>query len=167
MSRDRRPLVVVMGVSGSGKSSVGRLLADRLDVEYADGDDLHPASNVAAMRAGHALTDELRRPWLESVAAWLAAHDADGGVIACSALKRSYRDLLVAAAPRLTFLHLTGDPGLIRSRMQSREHFMPDSLLDSQLAALEPLAADEDHVVLEVTETPERIVEEFLAAGGR
>lgn len=154
-----------MGVTGSGKSEIGRRLAARLGVEYVDGDDLHPEGNVAAMRAGQALTDDQRRPWLVRVGGWLAERDDRGGVASCSALRRSYRDLLVAAAPRTTFLHLTGDPELLRQRMEQRRgHFMPTTLLESQLATLEPPAPDERHVVLDVAATPDAIVEDFLVA---
>ena len=161
------PLVVVMGVTGAGKSEIGRRLATRLGVEYVDGDDLHPEANVAAMRAGRALTDEQRRPWLRLVGAWLANHDERGGVASCSALRRSHRDLLTAAAPRTTFLHLTGDPQLLRERISGRRgHFMPVSLLESQLATLEPPADDERHVTLDVALFPDEIVEAFLEAQG-
>ena len=163
MSGEAAPLVVVMGVSGVGKSSVGRLLADRLGVEYADGDDFHSESNVAAMHSGRALTDDQRQPWLRAVAGWLRTHDAEGGVVSCSALRRSHRDVLVAAAPRATFLHLSGEPGLVRERMESRRHFMPASLLASQLATLEPPEEDERHLTCDVAASEEEIVEGFLA----
>lgn len=162
MSEVRPPLVVVMGVSGVGKSSVGRLLADRLAVHYADGDDFHSEANVSAMRSGRALTDDQRQPWLQAVAEWLRTHESQGGVVSCSALRRSHRDVLVAAAPRATFLHLTGDPAVVRARMESRSHFMPPSLLDSQLATLEPPGEDERHVSVDVRASPEEIVETFL-----
>jgi gluconokinase len=151
-----------MGVSGVGKSAVGRLLAARLGVEYADGDSFHPAASVAAMQSGHPLSEEQRRPWLGAVADWLHAHDASGGVISCSALRRSHRDLLTRGTPRVTFLHLTGDPELIRRRMDRRHHFMPASLLESQLAILEPPGDDERHVTLDVADTPDQVVEAFL-----
>jgi gluconokinase len=163
MSRPTQPpLVVVMGVAGVGKTEIGRRLAARLEVAYADGDAFHPAANVAKMAAGTPLTDDDRRPWLAAVGAWLAGHDPDGGVVSCSALRRAYRDVLVAAAPRVVFLHLAGDPDLIRTRMERRDHFMPPSLLASQLAALEPLAPDEDGVTLDVAEPPDAIVAAFL-----
>lgn len=157
------PLVVVMGVSGVGKSAVGRLLADRLGVAYVDADDLHPQENVDTMRSGHALTEEQRGPWLRAVADWLRDHDAAGGVVSCSALRRAHRDLLRAGSSRVRFLHLTGDPRLVRERMGGREHFMPASLLDSQLATLEPPGDDEQHVTLDVAATPQEIVEAFLS----
>lgn len=156
-------LVVVMGVSGVGKSAVGLELASAACVEYADGDDFHPQANAEKMSAGTALTDEDRWPWLESIGGWLADHDESGGVISCSALRRSYREVLTGHAPRVTFLHLVGDHAVILSRMQGRDHFMPASLLDSQEATLEPLEADENGIVAHVTETPERIASAFLA----
>lgn len=156
------PLVVVMGISGVGKSAVGHAVADSAGVPYADGDDYHPKANIAKMSSGQALTDEDRWPWLELIGGWLAEHDAGGGVISCSALRRVYRDVLTKHAPRTVFLHLVGDHALILSRMQGREHFMPTSLLESQEATLEPLEADEIGVVFDVTETPERIAAAFL-----
>ena len=156
------PLVVVMGVSGVGKSTVGARLAARLGVGYVDGDDLHPEENVEAMRQGRPLTEEQRRPWLLAVAAWLAGHDEAGGVVSCSALRRAHRDRLTAAAPRVTYLFLTGPPALVRERIAGREHFMPESLLDSQLATVEPPTSDERHVTLDVAATPDQLVEAFL-----
>lgn len=156
------PLVVVMGISGVGKSAVGRAVADESGVPYADGDDYHPKANIEKMSAGHALTDEDRWPWLDLIGGWLAEHDEGGGVISCSALRRVYRDVLIRHAPRSVFLHLVGDHQLILSRMQGRDHFMPVSLLESQEATLEPLEADENGVVFDVTETPERIAAAFL-----
>ena len=158
----RPPRVVVMGVSGVGKSVVGALLAERLEVPYADGDDLHPEANRNAMRAGRPLTDEQRAPWLHAVGDWLRAHEGSGGVVSCSALRRRYRDLLVGAAPRLLFLHLTGDPELVRRRMTGRDHFMPLSLLGSQLRTLEPLAPDERHLEADIAAEPATIVDEVL-----
>lgn len=160
----RRPLVVVMGVSGVGKTAVGLELAERVRVEYADGDDFHPQANVEKMRSGTPLTNADRGPWLRAVAGWLADHDGAGGVMSCSALRRAYRQVLVAAAPRTSFLHLTGDLELIRSRMQGRVHFMPVDLLQSQLEALEPLGEDEDGVALPVTASPAEIVTAYLTA---
>lgn len=156
------PLVVVMGISGVGKSAVGHAVADRAGIPYADGDDYHPKTNIEKMSAGRALTDEDRWPWLELIGGWLADHDEDGGVISCSALRRVYRDVLTKHAPRTVFLHLVGDHALILSRMEGRDHFMPTSLLESQEATLESLEADEDGVVFDVTETPDRIAAAFL-----
>lgn len=151
-----------MGVSGVGKSAVGTALAARLQVPYEDADDLHPPSNVATMRAGLPLTDEDRAPWLETVGAWLRDHQATGGVMSCSALRRRYRDLLLAAAPTAVFLHLTADPEVLRRRMTSRRHFMPASLLASQLRTLEPLADDEPGVAVESGQPVDVVVEESL-----
>ena len=138
------PLVVVMGVSGSGKSVVGAALAQRIGVPFEDGDDLHPAANIAKMMAGHPLDDDDRRPWLIAIGAWLADHARGGGLVSCSALKRSYRDLIRSEAPAVVFVHLVGDPEVIRRRQASRPgHFMPASLMESQFQTLEPLEPDE------------------------
>lgn len=147
-----KPLLVLMGVSGSGKTTVGIALAAALGVPFRDADDLHPAANVAKMAAGHALTDDDRMPWLALVGAELAAAP-DGLVIACSALKRMYREAILAAAPVTRFVLLEGSRELLESRVQHRHgHFMPASLLDSQLATLEPLAADEPGVTVSLDE---------------
>ncbi|MEV7396871.1 gluconokinase [Aeromicrobium sp. NPDC092404] len=160
------PLVVVMGISGVGKSAVGHELADRFELDYADGDDFHSEANIAKMSAGTPLTDEDRWPWLADVGEWLHQHDASGGVISCSALRRVYRDVLVGAAPRTTFLHLTGDHDLIKSRMEKRDHFMPASLLESQEQTLEPLQDDESGWAFDITPSPAEIVDEFVARAG-
>lgn len=158
------PVVVVMGVSGSGKSTVGAALAARLGVPFADGDDLHPAANIAKMSAGRPLDDADRRPWLEEVGRWLAGHRGSGGVVACSALKRSYRDLLRRFAPHAELVHLHGRHDVIARRQADRlDHFMPPSLLDSQFAALEPLDAVEAGVVLDVDGDVSSIVDRYLA----
>lgn len=141
------PLIVVMGVSGSGKSVVGEELARRLRVPYGEGDDLHPAANVEKMAAGVPLADEDRWPWLDRCARWLAEHDGGGGVLACSALKRSYRERLLEGAPRTRFAELDVPESVLRERLAGRTgHFMPASLLASQLEALQPLAVDEPGV---------------------
>ncbi|WP_372594204.1 gluconokinase [Actinotalea sp.] len=159
---DRR--IVVMGASGCGKSTVGRALAERLGVPFADADDLHPAANVAKMAAGIPLDDEDRAPWLRDVGRWLGAQPA-GGVIACSALRRSYRDLLRSEVPHTVFLHLDGDRAVLEERVAARPgHFMPATLVASQLATLEPLEADEAGTALDVRQTVEALVENFLAA---
>ncbi|MEO7952882.1 MAG: gluconokinase [Polaromonas sp.] len=153
--------VVVMGVSGSGKSTVGRELAARLAADFLEGDDLHPAQNVARMASGIALTDEDRHGWLETLAARLTLARAQGRglVISCSALKRSYRDILRQGAPNLLFVHLSGDSDLLAARMARRPgHYMPSSLLDSQFAALEPPGADENALTLDVEQSVELIV---------
>ena len=157
------PLVVVMGVSGSGKSVVGAALAQRLRVPFGDADDLHPAANIAKMSAGEALDDDDRRPWLEAIGVWLAGQDVEGGVIGCSALKRKYRDQLRHHAPRAVFLHLDGSRDVIARRQASRPgHFMPTSLLTSQFATLERLAPDEAGVVIDVDQSVDAIVQQFV-----
>lgn len=163
VSRVRGP-IVVMGVSGSGKTTVGAALAQRMAVPFLDADTLHPPANIAKMRAGEPLTDADRHPWLERVGAWLAEHG--DGVAGCSSLKRSYRDQLRKHNDTARFLHLHGTPELIAARLQARSaHFMPAALLQSQFDALEPLAPDESGVVVELSEHQdvETIVTAFLA----
>ncbi|MFE2727661.1 gluconokinase [Kitasatospora sp. NPDC059327] len=158
--------LVVMGVSGVGKTTVARLLADRLDLPYAEADDFHPPANIAKMSAGTPLDDADRAPWLRALGAWLGdrAQAGTGGVVTCSALKRHYRDTLRAACPGAFFLHLSGRHELVGDRLAHRTgHFMPPSLLDSQYAALEPLGADEHGAVLDVGPTPEELVEMAVA----
>jgi carbohydrate kinase (thermoresistant glucokinase family) len=155
------PAYVVMGVSGCGKSTVGRQLAKALGLRYLEGDDFHPSANVARMAAGVALTDDDRREWLQRMSARLAqAHSANEGVVlACSALKRSYRDQLRSGAPALQLVYLQGTRELLAERMAGRkDHYMPASLLDSQLATLEPPQPDEGALVLDIARTPEEIV---------
>jgi gluconokinase len=155
--------IVVMGVSGSGKSTVGAALAQRLRVPFADADDLHPAANIAKMSSGHPLDDDDRRPWLETIGRWLADH-VDGGVISCSALKHSYRDLLREHCPSVEFLHLVGTLDVIGRRQASRPgHFMPASLLASQFETLEPLTDDERGVVIDVDQSIDSIVHEYVS----
>jgi gluconokinase len=159
-------VVVVMGVSGSGKTTVGHELAERLGVPYAEADEFHPRANIDKMSAGTPLTDEDRWPWLRAIAAWIAEQAGrDGGVVTCSALKRRYRDLLRSAADSVWFLHLDGDRELIADRITSRHgHFMPPALLDSQFADLEPLDPDEPGLTVDVATPPEEIVELALRA---
>ena len=133
--------IVVMGPSGSGKSLVGAALAARLRVPFVDGDDLHPRANVTKMAAGRPLTDEDREPWLAAVAATLARETSM--VVACSALRRAYRDGIRAGVMGVNFIELVVPEQQLRSRMGRRDHFMPATLLDSQLATLEPLETDE------------------------
>ncbi|MDQ3789320.1 MAG: gluconokinase [Actinomycetota bacterium] len=155
-------LVVVMGVTGSGKTTVGVALAERMGVPFADADDFHSPENVAKMRSGVPLTDEDRRPWLLAIGTWLA-EQKDGAVVTCSALKRVYRDTLREAAPTITFLHLHGDKETVRKRVGSRKgHFMPESLVDSQYADLEPLGDDEKGVVVDFSLPVDVIVDRFL-----
>jgi gluconokinase len=156
------PPIVVMGVSGSGKSTVGKALAQRLRVPFADADDFHPPANIAKMTAGHALDDNDRFPWLEAIGDWLAEH-CGGGVMSCSALKRKYRDQLRNHCAQVQFLHLTGSPEVIGRRQASRPgHFMPRSLLASQFDTLEPLQPDEDGVTIDVDQDIDSIVETYL-----
>jgi gluconokinase len=159
--------IIVMGVSGSGKSTIGVALAQALGWEFKDGDAFHPPANVAKMRAGAPLTDADRWPWLDAIARYAAGLEAGGGhvVIACSALKRAYRDRLRAAGARLRFVHLAGSYDLIDGRMKARrDHFMPASLLQSQFATLEPPDPDERAITVSVADLPETIVREILAA---
>ena len=150
-----------MGVSGSGKSTVGAALAGCLGVPFADADSLHPAANVAKMAAGTPLDDADRRPWLNLVGRWLADHDA--GVMSCSALKRRYRDQLRSHRADIAFLHLTGSPELIGARQAGRPgHFMPSSLVMSQFDALEPLDPDEHGMAIDVGQSVDSIVDAFV-----
>ncbi|MFJ8200372.1 gluconokinase [Streptomyces sp. NPDC096152] len=151
-------VVVVMGVAGTGKTTIGPLLAARLGVPYAEGDDFHPLANIAKMTAGTPLTDDDRWPWLDAIGAWAHGRAGLGGVVSSSALKRAYRDRLRAAAPGIVFVHLTGDRTLIEDRMAHRQgHFMPRALLDSQFATLQPLERDETGVEVDVSGSPEEI----------
>jgi gluconokinase len=156
------PLVVVMGVAGSGKTTVGAALAQQLCLDYADADAFHGKASVAKMAAGHPLDDDDRSPWLQAIGQWLAAHDQTGGVVTCSALRRRYRDVLRAAAPRVNFLHLDGDPRVVTQRVAERlDHFMPASLVSSQLETLERLETDETGSRFDLSATVEDIVAEF------
>ncbi|MEV6398766.1 gluconokinase [Streptomyces sp. NPDC051907] len=158
-------VVVVMGVAGTGKTTVGPLLAAALGVPYAEGDDFHPPANIAKMSAGTPLEDADRWPWLDAVGQWAHGRAGLGGVVSSSALKRVYRDRLRAAAPDAVFLHLTGDRALIERRMSERTgHFMPAALLDSQFATLEPLQSDEAGVRVDVSGAPQEITERAVAA---
>jgi carbohydrate kinase (thermoresistant glucokinase family) len=155
--------LVVMGVSGCGKSTVGRSLAEALGLPFVEGDDLHPPRNVALMAAGTPLTDDDRQDWLQAVADTLAAHAQQGVVVSCSALKRAYRDQLRQAAPELMLVHLHGDGELLKRRLRGRQgHYMPPSLLPSQLQTLEPPQADERAFSADVAETPSRIVAQLF-----
>jgi len=162
-----------MGVQGSGKSTAGRVTAARLGLPFIDGDDLHPPGNKAKMAAGNPLTDEDREPWLTVIGQTLAEgmEQGEARVIACSALKRRYRDLIRFFAPTVQFVHLDGPQELIAARLSQRNHeYMPPALLDSQFATLEPLQSDEPGMRLDVTLSPEDIAEavaDALSAAGR
>lgn len=159
-----RSPVVVMGVSGSGKSTVGAAVAQRLRVRFADADDFHSAENIAKMSAGQPLDDDDRRPWLESIGAWLAEH-GDGGVMSCSALKHEYRDRLRGHEPSVLFAHLAGSVEVIARRQASRPgHFMPTALLKSQFETLEPLTSDERGLTVDVDQSVDAIVDELVAS---
>jgi gluconokinase len=164
--RLRRVIVLVAGVAGSGKSTIGALLARQLGWEFEDGDDLHSASSIAKMKAGHPLTDEDRRPWLSAVAAWIDQRTAAGrsGVIACSALKRSYRDKLLDGRPdlRMVFLEVV-DRDTLAARLRGRHgHFFRPELLDSQLAAVEMPAPGERITVVDDDQPPSDVVREIM-----
>jgi gluconokinase len=142
-------IIVVMGVSGSGKTTLARGIAAAMGWQFAEGDDFHSAANVEKMHRGHPLTDEDRWPWLETIGAWISDEVASGAsaVVTCSALRRTYRDLLRRDRPAVRFLHVTAKPETIRERIEHRSgHYMPASLLPSQLATLEPLEPDEPGV---------------------
>src|SRR6516165_2303319 len=160
---DATPPVVVMGVSGSGKSTVGAALAHRLRLPFVDADTLHPQANIAKMTAGEPLDDDDRYPWLEKVGEWLAGH-RDGGVASCSALKRKYRDQLRAHCPSVEFLYLKGSLELIGGRLAVRSgHFMPAVLLRSQFDALEPLDAAEAGATVDAGRDVDAIIDAFVA----
>ena len=156
--------VVVMGVSGSGKSAVAAQLADALACALAEGDELHPAANVAKMRARQPLTDADRAPWLAAIAAWVRARDANGEstVVACSALKRRYRDVLRTAAARVCFVHLDVPPDMLRQRLGRRLHFMPVDLLASQLRDLEALERDEPGFAVDAARPLDAVVADVV-----
>jgi len=155
---------VVMGVSGCGKSSIGALLAARLGVPFIEGDAYHSEANVAKMSAGIPLTDDDRHEWLISLRDKLAAHEGEA-VLSCSSLKRAYRDLLRSAGGDVRFAHLAGERSLLEERVSNRPgHYMPPSLLDSQLRTLEPLQPDEAGILLDIRDTPDSLVEQILAS---
>ncbi len=161
-----RPLIaVVMGVSGSGKSTVAGRLAAELGWEYQEGDALHPPGNVEKMKGGTPLSDADRLPWLHRIAERIDDWRAQGrsGVVTCSALKRGYRDVVVGDRPGVVLVYLKGSPALIKDRLAKRRgHFMPPALLDSQFTVLEEPAADEHAIVVDIGGTPEQIVQEIV-----
>ena len=155
-----------MGVSGCGKTTVGEALAGRLGVPFADADDFHPRANIDKMSRGEPLDDGDRRPWLDAIGRWLGERP-DGAVASCSALKRTYRDQLRGHADELSFLHLTGDRELLARRQAGRPgHFMPASLLDSQLATLEPLGPDEQGLTVDIDRSVDAIVAAYVGPPG-
>ena len=160
--------LVVMGVSGTGKTTVATELADRYGWEFIEGDAMHPPANIDKMSAGIPLDDGDRRPWLEALGRLLACHhdDALSTVLTCSALKRGYRDVLRSGVPDETvfFVHLAASFEVLRERMESREHFMPPSLLQSQFDTLEPLGEDEHGVVVDVSQPVAGVVAEAIGA---
>lgn len=161
------PLIVVLGVSGAGKSTVGSLLAGELGVPFVDADDLHSEESVRRMSAGLPLDDELRRPWLRLVGRALAEAGETGLVVACSALRRGYRDVIIGEAPRTRFVLLDAPRELLERRLAAREgHFMPPALLASQLATLEPLGPDEPGVTVGVAGSPREVVGEVRESLG-
>jgi gluconokinase len=159
----QQPVLVIMGVSGSGKSTVAGILAGQLGWDLEEGDDLHPAANVAKMAAGRPLDDSDRWPWLDKVASWITDHAVAGlpGIITCSALKRSYRDRMRGA--NVVFVHLAGSKDQIGGRLAARlDHYMPANLLESQIATLEPPGPDENVLVVDVGRKPAEEAAEII-----
>jgi len=157
------PVVIVMGVTGAGKSTIAEALNRQLGWNFQEGDDLHPAANIAKMHAGMPLTDADRAPWLAAVKAWIDARlaAAEPGLITCSALKRSYRDFLVAGRPTVRILYLRADRATLESHLAHRTgHFMPPSLLQSQLNTLEEPAPDEHAITVQLRDTVQETVAE-------
>ena len=156
-----------MGVSGSGKTTIAKGLADRLGWPLLEGDDLHPPSNVAKMHAGTPLTDADRLPWLHAIAAWIDARVAanEPGIVTCSALKHAYREILLDDRAHVRLVYLQGDKALIAKRLADRKgHFMPLSLLDSQFDTLEEPTADEHAIVVHIGGPPDDVVNKVIAA---
>ncbi|MDV6268708.1 carbohydrate kinase [Rhodococcus sp. ACPA4] len=159
----KNPVLVVMGVSGSGKSTVGGMIAGAMGWDLQEGDDLHPQANIEKMATGHPLNDDDRWPWLDKIAQWITQHTDAGqpGIVTCSALKRSYRDIL--RGENVVFVHLAGSRDQIGQRLTARlDHYMPPSLLDSQISTLEPIDPDEQAIIIDVGGSPVEIVEEIL-----
>lgn len=159
--------IVIMGVTGTGKTTVMEALADRLHWPRAEGDEFHPAANIEKMRAGHPLDDADRWPWLEAIAAWIGERERAGesALVACSALRRAYRDLLRRGHPSVWFVQLVAPRGVLADRVEHRRgHYMPVSLLGSQLDTLEPLQRDEPGIVLSTARPVEELVDEIVDA---
>jgi carbohydrate kinase (thermoresistant glucokinase family) len=162
----RLAAIVVMGVSGAGKSTIGRIVAERLNCQFRDADSFHPKANIEKMSRGEPLTDEDRWPWLEAIAAYIAEHRAAGTrcVVTCSALKRAYRDIVTdKQSADVRLVYLKGDFELISARLNARKgHFMPPGLLQSQFDALEEPTADENAITVSIDATPEEIAASVL-----
>ncbi len=161
---DHPPLIVVMGVAGSGKTTFGEALGARLGVRYSDADGFHPQANVDKMAAGHPLTDDDRWPWLDRIGEWLASYSGGGAIVSCSALRRVYRDRIRQQVPEAVFAHLAGPQQVVQQRMERRcDHFMPASLVQSQYDTLEPLEPDERGVALDLDQPLPAIVDDYVA----
>ena len=162
----RLAAIVLMGVSGAGKSTVGRIVAERLNCPFRDADSFHPKANIEKMASGHPLTDDDRWPWLHAIADWIGEHRAAGTlcVVTCSALKRAYRDIITNTQSKdVRLVYLKGDYGVIDARLLARKgHFMPPALLQSQFDALEQPAADEHALTVSIDATPEEIAARVL-----
>ena len=162
-------IIIVMGVSGSGKTTVARGIATAMGWEFAEGDAFHPEANIAKMSSGQPRTDEDRWPWLRAIGSWIDSHDRSGtsAVITCSALKQVYRDILREGRPTVRFVHVTADPELIEDRMEHHQgHFMPASLLPSQLTTLEKLQTDEPGLAVSAAGKPDDVLRRALSALG-
>lgn len=169
MSEEGAEVIVVTGVSGVGKTTLAVLLAERLSWEFAEGDRFHPPANVVKMSSGTPLDDADRMPWLRVIRDWISAQVSSGinSVVTCSALKRAYRDELRHSNPSVRFLALTADVAVLSDRTtHRRQHFMPPSLLRSQLESLEPLAADEPGTTVDASGPPDLVVQRCLDALG-
>lgn len=165
-AREKLAAAVVMGVSGAGKSTVGKLIAARLRCDFRDADSFHPPANIEKMSRGEPLTDDDRWPWLNAIAAWIAERRSAGetGVVTCSALKRAYRDIVThRQSADVALVYLKGDFGLIEARLKARQgHFMPPELLRSQFQALQEPGADEHAITVSINATPEAIADEVM-----
>jgi gluconokinase len=165
MAQPMPAVIVVMGVSGAGKTTIGKLLGKRLGCEFADGDEFHPRANVKKMRSGVPLTDEDRWPWLHAIAQWIDEKRRENAraVTACSVLKRSYRDVVIGERRDVRLVYLEGSPELIARRVAARRgHYMPASLLDSQFATLEPPGPDENPICVSIDPSPDEIVSAII-----